>query len=35
MAYYAVFDTDIFDSEGYKEYQAKVGAGSRRMVANT
>lgn len=27
MAYYAVFDTDIFDAEGYREYQAKVGAG--------
>ena len=27
MAYYAVFDTDIVDSEGYKEYQAKVGLG--------
>ena len=27
MAYYAAFDTDVFDSEGYKEYQAKGGAG--------
>jgi uncharacterized protein (DUF1330 family) len=27
MAYYAVFDTDVFDPEGYKEYQAKVGPG--------
>jgi uncharacterized protein (DUF1330 family) len=27
MAYYVVFDTDVFDPVGYKEYQAKVGAG--------
>ena len=27
MAYFAVFDTDVFDPEGYKEYQAKVGPG--------
>ena len=27
MAYYAIFDTDVFDPEGYKEYQAKVGPG--------
>jgi uncharacterized protein (DUF1330 family) len=27
MAYYAIFDTDVFDAEAYKEYQAKVGAG--------
>ena len=27
MAYYAIFDTEIVDPEGYKEYQAKVGFG--------
>ena len=27
MAYYGIFDTDVFDPEGYKEYQAQVGAG--------
>ena len=27
MAYYAIFDTDVFDAEGYKEYQGKVGVG--------
>lgn len=27
MAYYAIFDTDVFDPEAYKEYQAKVGPG--------
>lgn len=27
MAFYAIFDTDIFDPEAYEEYKAKVGAG--------
>lgn len=27
MAFYAIFDTDIFDPQAYEEYKVKVGPG--------